>query len=109
MIIAKEIQGADAERLADCIKFAAKHNLAITEHTQCGLNENSGNVWLWDEDWSACIYQDIGFSGACFSYSCPNCGDEQDCDDLSEVESLNEFSNEHDGCEDCRSDKTEVQ
>lgn len=86
MNITNKIQGADAERLADCIKFAAKHNLSITEHTQCGVNENSGNVWLWDEEWPACIYQDISFSGVCFSYSCFNCGDEQDCETISEVE-----------------------
>ena len=96
------INGADAERLADCIKFAANHALEITEHTQSGLNEGSGNVWLWDEDWPACVYTSISFDTR-MSWSCPECGEEVDCDTPKQADELNEHYNEVDGCVECKS------
>lgn len=66
-----EIYGQDAIRLADCINFAAKNNIAIEEDTQSGVNQNSGNVWLWSEEWSYSILQDIGFNGPWLMWSCP--------------------------------------
>lgn len=77
MKINTTLQGKDAERLADCIKYASKHGLDITEETQCGVNEHSGNVWMWDENWAGCVYCTIGFEVA-YMWTCPNCGDEQD-------------------------------
>jgi len=101
MEMTNTIQGADAERLADCIKFAAAQGLEITKHTQAGLNQNSGNVWLWDEDWPGCIYQDIGFSGACVSWHCGECGNEIDCKSMKEADKLNEQFNENEHCSEC--------
>jgi hypothetical protein len=77
MKITTVISGQDAQRLADCISYASKHGLDVTEYTQCGVNSNSGNVWLWDENWTGCVYCTIGFDVS-YMWSCPNCGDEQD-------------------------------
>ncbi len=79
------LDGADLERQIENIKFADKHKLKITKYTQGGLNQNSGNVWLWDEEWPACVYTSIGFD-TCLSWSCPQCGDEVDCETVSEAE-----------------------
>jgi hypothetical protein len=99
-----DITGCDAYRLADCLVFADKCRLNITEHTQAGVNTSSGNVWLWDEDWPACIYQTINGKpeDVCFSWSCPNCGDEVDCMTVKECEDLNGKFNEIDGCIECK-------
>lgn len=102
MKIEQNIAGQDAIRLADCIKFASKEGLEITKYTQCGINENSGNVWLWDEDWLGCIYQDMGFSGPNVSWSCPNCGNEFYLEKMADCEPLSEYFNNNDGCEYCQ-------
>ena len=102
MELTTEIYGADAKRLADCINFAAKNNLTITKHTQVGVNENSGNVWLWDEDWTGCIYQNIQNQGPFISWTCPNCGEEFDCKTMIESDERTNWSYDHDDkCETC--------
>ncbi len=107
MKIITDISGQDALRLCDCIEFASKQGLSIGEDTQVGINENSGNVWLWDEDWAGCIYQDIGFSGACFSWSCPDCGEEVDCANLSELNEKQAYFEQHECCEACNDEPKE--
>ena len=102
MEVRQNISGADAEKLADCIYFAGKQGLIIGEETQAGVNQNFGNVWLWDEDWPACIYQDAGFSGARFSYTCPNCGFEQDCSTISECKVLSNRFDNTERCKECQ-------
>jgi hypothetical protein len=77
MKFTNELNGADVERLADCIKYASKHGLSIGENTQCGVNTSSGNVWLWDEDWQGCVYCSIGFNTA-YIMTCSYCGFEDD-------------------------------
>lgn len=101
MKITNEIAGADAERLADCIQFAAKHGLSVGKHTQAGLNESSGNVWLWDEDWPATIYEGLCMDEPCFSWACLECGEEQDADTLAEIEAMQEHFNEYERCKEC--------
>jgi predicted RNA-binding Zn-ribbon protein involved in translation (DUF1610 family) len=100
MKLTNTFTGADASRLSDCIQYAAANDLKITEHTQAGINQNSGNVFLWDEDWPACIYVGLGDSKATMSWSCPNCGEEVDCD-KGDAEDLNEYYNSHDACTHC--------
>lgn len=100
MNINEQITGADAERLADCIKFASKQGLTIGEHTQCGVNQSSGNVWLWDEEWSGCVYCSIGFDVA-ISWTCPECGNEIDCETMQEAQELSEKFSDTEHCEEC--------
>ena len=93
-----EFQVADLDRLIECIKAAKKANLTLDKYTQAGVNQSSGNVWLWSEDWPGCVYCSIGFDVA-WSHSCPECGTETDFDTYQELES---FVSDNDGlCEEC--------
>lgn len=90
--------GADLDRLAECIKAIRENGLTTSKHTQAGVNQGSGNVWVWDEDWAGCVYCSIGFDVA-WCHSCPECGTETDFDSYMELE---EFVQEHDGlCKSC--------
>jgi RecJ-like exonuclease len=94
----KQFAGADLDRLADCMKAIRKAGLQTTKHTQAGVNQSSGNVWVWDEDWVGCVYCSIGFNVA-WSHSCPECGTETDFDSYAEMEN---FVEQHEGlCDDC--------
>ena len=43
-LITEEFQGADLERLNDCIKAIHKAGLRIGKHTQAGINQSSGKM-----------------------------------------------------------------
>jgi hypothetical protein len=73
----EQFQGADLDRLAECLKAIRVAGLNTTKYTQAGVNQNSGNVWVWDEDWPGCVYCSIEFDVQ-WSYSCPYCGEEHD-------------------------------
>jgi hypothetical protein len=96
--IFEKFQGADLDRLADCIKAIRAAGLQVDKYTQAGVNQGSGNVWVWSEDWPGCVYCSIGFDVA-WSHSCPECGTETDFDTYQE---MRDFVDEHDGlCESC--------
>lgn len=71
----EKFEGADVERLADCLIAIRKAGLKVDKHTQAGVNESSGNVWVWSEDWSGCVACSIGFD-VFWVYSCRECGEE---------------------------------
>jgi len=81
----EKFQGADLERLADCITAIRKAGLSTSPYTQAGLNENSGNVWVWDEDWAGCVACSIGFD-VFWVYSCPECGEEWEFEEYEMME-----------------------
>lgn len=90
--------GADLDRLVECIQRIRKEGLSIDKHTQAGVNQSSGNVWVWSEDWVGCVYCSIGFDVA-WSYSYPECGEEYDFDT---EQQCREYADNHDGkCESC--------
>ena len=93
-LITEKFQGADLARLNDCIKAIHKAGLSIGKHTQAGINNLYGNVWVWDEDWAGCVYCSIGFDVQ-WSYSCPECGEEHDFDTFEEME---EYASRYSGC-----------
>ena len=72
-----QFQGADLDRLVECIKLVRAEGLTLDKYAQAGLNDTSGNVYIWSEDWAGCVYCSIGFD-TCWSYSCPECGEEYD-------------------------------
>jgi len=80
-----KFQGADLERLADCFVAIRKAGLTTTKHTQAGLNESSGNVWVWDEDWLGSVACSIGFD-VFWVHSCSECGSEQEFETYEELE-----------------------
>lgn len=72
-----QFSGADLDRLVACIQKVREEGLSIDENAQAGINQNSGNVYIWSEDWAGCVYCSIGFNVQ-WSYSCPECGEEYD-------------------------------
>lgn len=92
-------EGADLDRLVSCLQAIKDAGMRVDRHTQAGVNQNSGNVWVWSEDWPGCVYCSIGFDVA-WSYSCPECGEEQDFETYAEME---EYAERYDGC--CKSCK----
>ncbi len=105
--IFNEFSGADLDRLIECIKKIRSEGLTIDKYTQAGVNESSGNVWIWSEDWAGCVYCTVGFDVS-WSYSCPECGEEydfnteQECREFAELCDKSGYS-----CDACRGDDAE--
>ena len=94
----EQFQGADIDRLTDCLSAIRAAGLSVDKYTQAGVNQGSGNVWVWSEDWPGCVYCSIGFDVQ-WSYSCPECGEEHDFDTFEE---MSDYAQTHDGrCESC--------
>jgi len=98
----EEFQGADIERLADCLAAIRKAGLKVSKYTQAGVNQSSGNVWVWSEDWSGCVACSIGFD-VFWVYSCRECGEEFEFEKYSELEEFSE--NNQDDCTMCRTEE----
>jgi hypothetical protein len=79
-----QFTGANLDRLVECLKAIKVAGLRTSDHTQAGVNPNSGNVWVWDEDWAGCVYCSIVFD-VMWSHHCPECGEEYDFDTYSEL------------------------
>ena len=95
----EQFAGADLDRLTDCLQEIRKNGLKVDKWTQAGVNQGSGNVWVWNEDWPGCVYCSIGFDVA-WSYSCPDCGEEHDFESFSE---MSDCAERFDGyCSTCR-------
>ena len=77
MNIFQQFQGADLTRLIQCINKIKQEGLTLNEHCQAGVNKNSGNVYIYSEDWAGCVYTSIGFDTQ-WNYACPECGEEHD-------------------------------
>ena len=93
-----QFQCADLDRLVECIKRVRSEGLTIDKYAQAGVNQHSGNVYIWSEGWMGCVYCSIGFDVS-WSYSCPECGEGYDFDTEQECR---EYAELHDGaCEQC--------
>lgn len=90
----EQFEGADLDRLIECLNAINAAGLRVDKYTQAGVNQNSGNVWIWSEDWSGCVYCSIGFDVA-WCYSCPDCGEEHDFENYSE---MTEYAERYSGC-----------
>lgn len=100
----EKFQGADLDRLAECIKAIRKAGLSTDKYTQAGVNSSSGNVWVWSEDWAGCVACSIGFDVSWW-HSCSECGEEYGFDTYSELE---EYVSDHDGkCAACVEEEAE--
>jgi len=97
--IFEQFEGADLDRLTECLKAIKSAGLSVDKYTHAGVNQGSGNVWVLSEDWSGCVYCSIGFDVS-WLYSCPECGEEYDFDTYAE---LCAYAEEHDhrSCESC--------
>ena len=95
----EQFEGADLERLTDCLAAIRKAGKSVDRYTMAGVNQGSGNVWVWSEDWPGCVYCSIGFDVA-WCYSCPECGEEHDFETFEEME---EYAERYPGaCRACK-------
>jgi predicted RNA-binding Zn-ribbon protein involved in translation (DUF1610 family) len=90
--------GADLDRLVSCINKVRAEVLTLDKYAQAGINQSSGNAYIYSEYWAGCVYCSIGFNVS-WSYSCPECGEEYD---FNTEQECREYSEKHDGqCEEC--------
>ena len=101
----EQFQGADLERLADCLSAIRKAGLKVDKYAQAGVNQSSGNVWVWSEDWAGCVACSIGFD-VFWVYSCGYCGEEFEFDSYAELEEF--LENNSEDCTMCRTDDDET-
>jgi len=80
----QQFEGADLDRLVACLQEIKQAGMQVDKYTQAGVNESSGNVWVYNEDWPGCVYCSIGFDVA-WSYSCSECGEEHDFETYDEM------------------------
>ena len=99
----EQFEGADLERLADCLTAIRKAGLKTSKYTQAGVNQSSGNVWVWDENWSGCVACSIGFDVS-WVHSCRECGEEYEFETYSELDDFLQ-----DNWNDCAACRTEEQ
>ena len=100
----EQFNGADIDRLADCIKAVRKAGLTLDKYAQAGVNQSSGNVWIWSEDWAGCVACSIGFDVSWY-WTCGNCGEEFEFDTYAELKAHAEAMLElgdGDGCSACK-------
>ncbi len=89
------------DRLIACIQKVRSEGLTLDKYCQAGINPNSGNVYIWSEDWSGCVYCTLS-GHVSWSYSCHECGEEYDFDT---EEDCSKYASEHEGrCEACDPD-----
>lgn len=93
----EQFEGADLDRLIECLKAIKSAGLRVDRYCQAGVNQSSGNVWVWSDDWPGCVYCSLGFDVA-WSYSCGNCGEEYDFKTYSDMFDYADLCNDHDQC-----------
>jgi len=97
----EKFEGADLDRLIECLKAIKDAGLKVDKYCQAGVNQNSSNVWVWSENWPGCVYCSIGFDVQ-WSYSCGECGEEYDFETYHDLEEYADKCNDHDQkCEAC--------
>lgn len=101
----EQFEGADLDRLVECLNAIKAAGKRVDRYTMAGVNQNSGNVWVMSEDWPGCVYCSIGFDVA-WCYSCPECGEEHDFDTFEEME---EYASRYESsCESCATEREEA-
>ena len=102
----EQFQGDDLDRLAECLKAIREAGLKTSKHTQSGVNQSSGNVWVWDEDWDGCVACSIGFNVS-WVYNCPECGEEHDFESYAD---MSHYAHRYTGsCNSCTTNEEETE
>ncbi len=97
--------GADLDRLIKCLTKLRDEGLTVDKYAQAGINSDSGNVYVWSEDWAGCVYCSLG-GDVSWSYSCPQCGEEYDFDTEQECR---DYADGHDyHCAHCAENEEEI-
>ena len=102
--IFEQFNGADLDRLVLCLQRVRAEGLTVDKYSHAGLNNTSGNVYIWSEDWAGCVYCSIGFDVS-WSYSCGECGEERD---FATEQDCREYAEKHDyKCGSCNPESEE--
>ena len=99
----EQFQGADLERLTECLTAIRKAGLRIDRETDAGVNPNSGNVWVFNPEWAGFVYCTIGFKVG-WEWTCCNCGEEYFFDTYEEMDAFAQDQNDKtdwSACEAC--------
>ena len=98
----------DLEKLATLINVCARLGRDVSGYGMADVNPNSGNVYIWLEDYSTSLYIGLGSENVYALWSCGYCGEEykmEVTEDTTEneieewVSTLDRNDGEH--CEDC--------
>lgn len=89
-----QFKGADLDRLIECLKAVRVAGLSTSAHTEAGVNQISGNVWVWDEDWAGCVACSLSGSVQWW-HNCPECGAEFEFDTYQDLQG---YIEDHNGC-----------
>jgi hypothetical protein len=46
----------ELRKLGILLTFASEHYGIDSAELQCGVNQNSGNTWIWSEDWNYSLF-----------------------------------------------------
>ena len=87
------LEGADLDRLVKCLMRIRSEGLTVDKYYQAGVNQSSGNVYIYSEDWAGCVYCSLA-GDVSWSYSCPECGEEYDFETEQECREYTE-KNDH--------------
>ena len=93
-----QFSGSDLDRFIGCVGKVRSEGLSLDKYCEAGINQSTGNVYIWSEDWAGCVYCGVG-SNVAWSYSCPECGEEHD---FATEQECREYAEKHGyECESC--------
>jgi hypothetical protein len=101
----EQFQGADLDRLSECLKAIRVAGLKTDKYTQAGVNQNSGNVWVWSEEWAGAVACSISFD-VFWVHSCRECGEEFEFDSYAELDDF--LQDNWNDCTACRTEEVTV-
>jgi len=94
----EKFEGADLDRLIECLKAIKDADLKVDKYCQAGVNQNSAMSGYGQKIGRYCS---IGFDVQ-WSYSCGECGEEYDFETYHDLEEYADKCNAHDQkCEAC--------
>ena len=90
-----ELGNWERQKAIFMMHIAEQFGLKLSKYTELGANLNSGNTWLWDEDWSVCLFMPINCelkaSDIWVCWSNPESGEEHELQ-LSEFDNILEMN-----------------
>ena len=97
-------------QMGTLLQTAAKLGIEISGYGELAVNQQSGNTYLWLEDYIRTLYLDCcEKTSVSVLWTCPNCGDEstRTLNKLDTIESLDEWASslmrgqDLEDCEEC--------
>lgn len=77
-INAKNMVNSEFRKVAKILTKLSTMDWDLGGYGQADVNKNSGNVYVWLEDYPVTPYIGLGSDTVKFLFACPNCGNEWD-------------------------------